>query len=313
MPICPNCSSHQPDGAAFCDECGSALSGPAPLPGMQGPSAGAPTVVASGCPVCGAQVAPGEAFCNSCGAALGGAAPAPGPYQDPYQQAPAFPQPSSGATCPNCGAQLEPDSTFCDMCGSPVTPGGGGGFDQMSPFDYAPPPAGGAPQDKTMLAPQPGGGAGLDYGMPPQVAPPPVDYGAPQAAAPYPPVDYGHPPAQPPVGVAPPPPTTARFVVQGTSATLPFPPGKAEIVIGREDPVSGIFPDVDLTNHGGDEGGVSRQHARIVIQGNKCYIEDLNSTNYTFVNQQKLLPRQPQLLEDGAEVRFGRVKLVFYS
>jgi len=103
------------------------------------------------------------------------------------------------------------------------------------------------------------------------------------------------------------------MVVQGTNAKLPFPPGKTEIIIGREDPVSGVFPDIDLTDHGGDEGGVSRQHARIFVQGSQVFIEDLNSTNYTHINQQKLMPGQPHPLNSGDEVRLGRVKLVFYS
>jgi pSer/pThr/pTyr-binding forkhead associated (FHA) protein len=101
--------------------------------------------------------------------------------------------------------------------------------------------------------------------------------------------------------------------VQGTNAALPFPPGKTEVTVGREDPVSGVFPDIDLTDHGGDEGGVSRQHARIFVQGVQVFIEDLNSTNYTYVNQQKLTPGQPHPLHDGDVVRFGRVKLSFHS
>jgi pSer/pThr/pTyr-binding forkhead associated (FHA) protein len=104
-----------------------------------------------------------------------------------------------------------------------------------------------------------------------------------------------------------------RLVVSGTNVTLPFPPGKSEFIIGREDPVSGVFPEIDLTDHGGDEGGVSRQHARIFLQGSQVLIEDLNSTNYTYVNQQRLTPGQPQPLNDGDEVRFGRVKLVYYA
>lgn len=101
--------------------------------------------------------------------------------------------------------------------------------------------------------------------------------------------------------------------MQGTSAVLNFPPGKAEIIIGREDPVSGIFPEVDLTDHGGDEGGVSRRHARIFMQGAQVFIEDLNSTNYTYVNQQRLTPGQPHPLNNGDEVRVGQVKLNFYT
>jgi pSer/pThr/pTyr-binding forkhead associated (FHA) protein len=103
------------------------------------------------------------------------------------------------------------------------------------------------------------------------------------------------------------------LVVQGTNASLPFPPGKAEIFIGREDPVSGVFPEIDLTDHGGDEGGVSRKHARVFVQGGQVYIEDLNSTNYTYVNQQKLTPGQAQSLNVGDEVRFGRVKVIYQA
>ncbi len=110
-----------------------------------------------------------------------------------------------------------------------------------------------------------------------------------------------------------PPDVQGRLVVQDTSATLPFPPGKTEIIVGREDPVSGVFPEIDLTDHGGDEGGVSRQHARIFTQGNQVSIEDLNSTNYTYVNQQKLTPERPHQLNDGDEIRLGRVKLDFHT
>jgi pSer/pThr/pTyr-binding forkhead associated (FHA) protein len=99
--------------------------------------------------------------------------------------------------------------------------------------------------------------------------------------------------------------------VQSTNATLPFPTGKTEIIVGREDPVSGIFPDIDLTDHGGDEGGVSRKHARVFVKEGEFYIEDLNSVNYTFVNHEKLAPNRPFPLQDGDEVQFGRVKLLF--
>ena len=102
-------------------------------------------------------------------------------------------------------------------------------------------------------------------------------------------------------------------MVQDTGATLPFPPGKTEVTIGREDPVSGVFPEIDLTDHGGDEGGVSRRHARMFIQGSQLMLEDLNSTNYTYVNQQKLTPGQPHPLNNGDEVRFGRIKLTYYA
>ena len=104
-----------------------------------------------------------------------------------------------------------------------------------------------------------------------------------------------------------------RLVVQGTNATIPLLPGRTEVVVGREDPVSNVFPEIDLTDHGGDEGGVSRRHARIFIHGTQVFVEDLNSTNYTYINQQRLTPGQPHPLDDGDELRFGRVKLVYYA
>jgi pSer/pThr/pTyr-binding forkhead associated (FHA) protein len=98
-------------------------------------------------------------------------------------------------------------------------------------------------------------------------------------------------------------------VVSASGAEIPL-PAADEILIGREDPVSGIFPQVDLTPHGGEEGGVSRRHARLMVEGASYLVEDLDSTNYTFVNQQKLAPRTRQPLRDGDEIRCGRVALV---
>jgi pSer/pThr/pTyr-binding forkhead associated (FHA) protein len=103
-----------------------------------------------------------------------------------------------------------------------------------------------------------------------------------------------------------------RLVVQSSNVALPLPAGKTEVLVGREDPVSNVFPEIDLTDHGGDEGGVSRRHARIVVQGGQFMIEDLESTNYTTVNQKRLTPRQLYPLNDGDEIQFGRVKLSFY-
>jgi pSer/pThr/pTyr-binding forkhead associated (FHA) protein len=103
------------------------------------------------------------------------------------------------------------------------------------------------------------------------------------------------------------------LVVQGTHATLRFPPGKIEIIVGRADEASGTCPDVDLSGYGGDEGGVSRQHARIFVQGSQILIEDLHSTNRTYVNQQRLMPGQPHPLRHGDQVRCGQVRLNFYS
>ena len=108
-----------------------------------------------------------------------------------------------------------------------------------------------------------------------------------------------------------PPPVTARLVLADGSEII-LPPGKSEYIIGREDPVSNIFPEIDLTPYGGELGGVSRQHAKIVHIGNQWSIVDLNSTNHTRVNGQRIEPQTPTPLSDGTKLQFGRLVATFH-
>ncbi len=101
-----------------------------------------------------------------------------------------------------------------------------------------------------------------------------------------------------------------RLVVQATGAAIPL-YGKTKVLIGRGDPSSGTFPQIDLTEHGGKEGGVSRRHARLAVQGGRVLIEDLNSTNGTRVNGKKLRPNQPHPIEYGDQITLGWVELSF--
>jgi pSer/pThr/pTyr-binding forkhead associated (FHA) protein len=84
-------------------------------------------------------------------------------------------------------------------------------------------------------------------------------------------------------------------------------PAKEEVVIGREDPVSEVFPDLDLTDLGGAEGGVSRKHAVIHRAGSGYTIEDMGSTNGTYINKKRIQPHAPQTIKPGDEVRFGKL------
>src|SRR5579875_2380885 len=109
---------------------------------------------------------------------------------------------------------------------------------------------------------------------------------------------------------APPAALTARLIVEADNQEFDL-SGKDNIVIGREDAVSNIYPDVDLTPHGGEEGGVSRLHARIFYENGQYMLEDENSTNFTFLNRQKLAGKTPRPLHDNDEIRLGRVLLRF--
>jgi hypothetical protein len=103
---------------------------------------------------------------------------------------------------------------------------------------------------------------------------------------------------------------SARLIVEADNQEFDI-SGKDHITVGREDAVSNIFPDVDLTDHGGEEGGVSRLHARIYVENGQYVLEDENSTNYTFLNRQRLTGKTPTPLHDNDEIRFGRVLLRF--
>jgi pSer/pThr/pTyr-binding forkhead associated (FHA) protein len=82
-----------------------------------------------------------------------------------------------------------------------------------------------------------------------------------------------------------------------------------EVNIGRLDPASASFPDIDLTSDGGLEKGVSRRHAKITRRGKEVFIEDLGSINGTFLNRKKLTPYLPQALKSGDELQLGKLIL----
>ncbi len=86
-------------------------------------------------------------------------------------------------------------------------------------------------------------------------------------------------------------------------------PAKDEVVIGREDPIREVFPDVDLTALGGMEKGVSRKHAVIRHAGTDYTVEDMGSTNGTFINKKRIPPHAPEAIKPGDEVRFGKLSL----
>jgi pSer/pThr/pTyr-binding forkhead associated (FHA) protein len=103
-----------------------------------------------------------------------------------------------------------------------------------------------------------------------------------------------------------------QLVVEADNSTFDL-AGKSEVVIGREDPVSNIYPDVDLTPHGGEDGGVSRVHAKLLVNNGQYLLEDQNSTNFTYLNRQRLQPKVPTPVKDGDEIRLGRVSLRFHG
>lgn len=82
-----------------------------------------------------------------------------------------------------------------------------------------------------------------------------------------------------------------------------------EILVGRLDAAHGIFPELDMTADGGLEQGVSRRHARIYSREGTCFVEDLDSTNGTFLNGERITPYLPYAFHDGDALTFGTMRL----
>ncbi len=116
-----------------------------------------------------------------------------------------------------------------------------------------------------------------------------------------------------PVGqvVNPVAPTARLQLESGTVLTLPS--GRREIIIGRDDPISGVHPEVDMTPYGAESGGVSRRHVRLTVLEGQWMITDLQSTNHTRVNGVRIDPGVPTQLPDGAQVVLGRIGFIFRS
>jgi len=76
---------------------------------------------------------------------------------------------------------------------------------------------------------------------------------------------------------------------------------EGENVIGRDD---GVAVRIDAP-------GVSRRHARLLVQRDQATLEDLGSKNGTWLEDERLSVPTP--LPDGAVFRLGRLALVFRS
>jgi eukaryotic-like serine/threonine-protein kinase len=105
---------------------------------------------------------------------------------------------------------------------------------------------------------------------------------------------------------------TAKLIVAGTTELdSSFVLQKDSNLVGRADPHSNIFPEIDLSRFD-HETKVSRRHARIWCEGDTFLVEDLGSVNGTVINDSvRLAPRQPRVLDSGDKIRLGETTLHF--
>jgi serine/threonine-protein kinase len=105
---------------------------------------------------------------------------------------------------------------------------------------------------------------------------------------------------------------TAKLVVAGTTELdASFNLQRDSNLVGRTDPLSNIFPEVDLSRFD-PQTKVSRRHARIWREGAAYMVEDLGSVNGTVINDIiRLEPRQPRPLDSGDRIKLGETTLHF--
>lgn len=256
------------------------------------------------CPICQTELSETAKFCDQCGYSFAVGGP----------EAPATPSDAALGTpaglCAACGYQNLPGEMFCQNCGVQLAP-----LITIPPVSPRPSPAQPSPDASAAdfcpqcHYPRSAGdlfcqncGVSFATAPPSQEAPP-----APQA--PYPPVESPLPFPQPVPAPQASPVRAAALIIRESGVRLPLPLERGEIVIGRSDVARDIYPDIDLAPHGGSAHGVSRQHARLIVTAEGLYLVDLNSTNFTFLNQRRLEAGQPYPLQNGDEIRLGLMVL----
>ena len=211
--------------------------------------------------------------------------------------------------CGECGYENMDGLDYCDGCGAKLAAAAPG----AAPAAEAPPAA--APEAATIPAPA---------AAPAETAAPAAIDGTPAPSAEAPaaelpkseaPTGEIKPEAAPesapaPAAVAAGAPFKAKLsVVRGGRKGQEFPLEDGNNLIGRWDPETGSFPEVDL-DADDPEAKISRKHALIRIDGGKITIEDIGSLNGTYVNRQpRLSPGSPAEIKSGDEVIIGKTFL----
>ena len=92
-----------------------------------------------------------------------------------------------------------------------------------------------------------------------------------------------------------------------TESIVELPNNIPQIRLGKANKYNA--PDIDLSLFP-NSGVVSRRHADIRVEGDRYYIEDMGSSNGTYLNQYPLLPGNWYKLRFGDRVSFGKGDLV---
>jgi len=274
MIVCPNCNHQNPDGATQCEACYT------PLP---------ETTV---CPNCGASVQADAAFCGQCGFNLKANASMAQGQTSSANSLPDVPD----LVTPEPLIEPEPMSMTSQMPDS----------EENSPSTGAPNSGSGLPPTIVGTAsPSEAESAASNPDLatiPP--APPTI------ASIPATPPAVTSNPAPSPLPVAPSGAAATQLQVQSakllhlqTDTTIELPQDLSVIHIGK--PNDKVPPDIDVSGFP-DSDIVSRIHADIRVEGDAFYIEDIGSSNGTYVNHTPLTPGNRHKLRAGDRISLGK-------
>lgn len=83
-----------------------------------------------------------------------------------------------------------------------------------------------------------------------------------------------------------------------------------KVIIGR-DVQANDEASLDMSRYGDLSLGISRHHAQIIYDNGLYTIEDLGSTNGTWLNRRRLTAKQPHPLQNNDQLWLGPLKMVF--
>lgn len=89
-------------------------------------------------------------------------------------------------------------------------------------------------------------------------------------------------------------PAETTFILSSTDGQFAYKMTADEIIIGRENVMSEYLS---------TKSYVSRAHAKLTLENNELFIENLSGTNFTYINNKKITTKEK--LADGDEIGLG--------
>ena len=263
--VCPN--GHTSEAEDYCDTCGSPIDASARAGAGAPASGGSAAADAAGAAGAAGAAAPGAAATASGPASSPGGSSldidprgTPGGAGGPGDPAaPAAPAAPSALECPNCQTENPDGALFCEACGYDFTTGamprdsaGAAGASAGAPGAGAGAAgASGGPGVGPSASDEPGPGSGGTFEWLAEVWVDPDWYQTQEPEDPCP--------------------------SPGLPTIMPL--RHRSVLLGRVSTSKNTHPEIDLSS----DPGVSRRHAQLTTDGTRWFVEDLGSSNGTFV------------------------------